>query len=646
MQLSVIIINYNVKYFLEQCLHSVQKAMHFIDGEIIVIDNNSTDDSFSFFQNKFNEVHFIWNQTNVGFAKANNQALTIAHGEYILFLNPDTLIPEDCFEKCITFIQSKGNNCAIGIKMLDGSGKFLKESKRAFPDPVTSLYKLSGFARLFPHSQTFSRYHLGHLDENKNHEIDVLAGAFIMMPKNILKQINGFDEDFFMYGEDVDLSFRIQKAGYKNYYFSESCVIHFKGESTKKGSLNYVKMFYKAMSIFVKKHYGGSKAGLFNILIQFAIMMRALFAAFVRFLKWIGLPVIDACIILMSFYLVKLFWSAYIKQEINYSPNMLIIAFPAFTFLFLVASWISGLYDNGYKQSRLNKSTLISMLVILSAYSLLPERLRFSRGILLFGSITAFLFMTIVRQLLIKWKIIVAAAEGDENKRIVIAGSLEEFKEVRHFLEMPVKKESVLGRIGTSEIEEENTIGRFENLHELMRSYPMDEIIFCEGVLSFKKIIDSLCAVPQGISIKFFAKGSYTIIGSDDRNTAGAIISKEENYRLDDAVYRRSKYFFDLLLCLFFIITFPIHFILKKRPVTFFKNVFCVFFQKKTWVGYAAFENYLPEIKPGIITTTGLPHSLNHFPRETLCATDKIYAKNYHVFFDLKLIRKHYRLLS
>jgi GT2 family glycosyltransferase len=239
-----------------------------IEGEIFVVDNNSADRSKDFFYNKFSSVNFIWNTANEGFARANNKALKLVKGRYILFLNPDTIVPEDCFEKCISFLKSKKDETALGIRMIDGSGKFLKESKRAFPSPVTSLYKLFGLSRLFPASPVFSKYHLGHLDENISHEVDVLAGAFMMIPKKIIDTVGGFDESFFMYGEDVDLSYRIQKAGYKNYYFAESTIVHFKGESTKKGSLNYVKMFYKAMSVFVKKHYGGTKAGMFNFLIQ------------------------------------------------------------------------------------------------------------------------------------------------------------------------------------------------------------------------------------------------------------------------------------------------------------------------------------------------------------------------------------------
>ncbi|MEO6541840.1 MAG: glycosyltransferase family 2 protein, partial [Ferruginibacter sp.] len=238
MQLSVIIVNYNVKYFLEQCLYSVQKACLGIDAEIIVTDNNSSDGSRAFLEPAFPAVNFIWNTNNLGFAKANNQALAMAKGDLILFLNPDTILPEDSIQNCLQFFNLNKKAGALGIHMVDGSGNFLKESKRAFPSPLTSLYKLTGLTRLFPHSKIFARYHLGHLSEHENHEVDVLAGAFIMMPRKVLEEIGNFDEQFFMYGEDVDLSFRIQKAGYKNYYFAESSIIHFKGESTKRGSLN------------------------------------------------------------------------------------------------------------------------------------------------------------------------------------------------------------------------------------------------------------------------------------------------------------------------------------------------------------------------------------------------------------------------
>ncbi len=278
MKISIIIVNYNVKHFLEQCLCSVIKASKEINTEIFVVDNNSTDGSKDFFRGRFDNVRFIWCKENQGFSKANNLALKMAVGHYILFLNPDTIIPEDCLEKCLAYFQLKQEIGAMGIRMIDGRGKFLKESKRGFPSPFVSLCKLSGLTALFPSSPYFARYYLGHLDQYKNHEVDVLAGAFMLVKKSILDKAGGFDERFFMYGEDVDLSYRIQKEGFKNIYFSESTIIHFKGESTRKGSLKYVRLFYGAMILFVKKHYSNGISNFYKVVIQLAIWVKLLFA--------------------------------------------------------------------------------------------------------------------------------------------------------------------------------------------------------------------------------------------------------------------------------------------------------------------------------------------------------------------------------
>lgn len=646
MLLSVIIVNYNVKYFLEHCLWSVVKAMENIDGEIFVIDNNSTDGSKDFFLDKFPGVTFIWNTENEGFAKANNKALREATGNYILFLNPDTIVPEDCFNKCLSFIKSKGDLVALGIKMIDGSGKFLKESKRSFPSPMTSLFKLCGLARLFPKSKVFSKYHLGFLDEHISHEVDVLAGAFMIIPKKILEATGTFDESFFMYGEDIDLSYRIQKAGYKNYYFAGSSIIHFKGESTKKGSLNYVKIFYKAMSVFVKKHYGGPKAGVFILLIQVAIFLRAVLAATARFLKWIGLPVIDAGMILLSFWIVKFFWSSFVKREVNYSPNLLIIAFAAFTALFLAASYFAGLYDNGFKQSRLNKSTATAILVLLSVYSLLPESLRFSRGILFFGSLMAFFLMTVVRWLLLHWNIIESVGESDEINQTVIAGTESDFNEVNALLQEAGMQERVLGRIEPGEIAKLKTIGTFNNLRSLLRLYPVKEIIFCEGNLSFKKIIEVLPAMPLHLRVKLFAARTHTLIGSSRKDEAGNYLSKDSDFRLYQAVSLRNKTMADVIIAFLFLVTFPLHFIIKARPLVFFKNVINVFLLKKTWIGYALSEKDLPPLKAGVLTSTGLPAFLNTLPDKSLQAADILYAKSFTIVNDVKIIWLNYKLLS
>lgn len=270
MKLSVIIINYNVKALLEQCLHAVQHAAG--EKEVIVIDNHSTDGSREFFPNTFPGIQFIWNKENTGFAKACNQGASLARGDYLLFLNPDTVIPENCLEKCLSFFVAHPDAGALGIKMLDSNGNFLKESKRSFPSPLISFYKLSGLSYLFPGSKIFSRYHLAHLDKDKDHPVPILCGAFMMLPKKLFDEVGGFDERFFMYAEDIDLSYRIIQAGYQNYYIGTSHITHLKGKSTPK-DLKYVKHFYKAMALFAEKYYG--KKSFKTYFLKAAIIIRA-----------------------------------------------------------------------------------------------------------------------------------------------------------------------------------------------------------------------------------------------------------------------------------------------------------------------------------------------------------------------------------
>ncbi|HRS54762.1 MAG TPA: glycosyltransferase family 2 protein, partial [Bacteroidales bacterium] len=232
MKLSIVIVNYNVKYFLAQCLSSVEKAIENIDAEIFVVDNNSVDGSVQMIKNKFPKIHLISNNKNVGFAKANNQAIKLAKGQYILLLNPDTVLETDTLLKVVNFMDEHPDAGALGVKMVNGKGKFLPESKRSLPTPWVAFYKISGLSSIFPKSKIFGKYHLGYLDKNKINKVDVLSGAFMLIRKEVLDKIGLLDENFFMYGEDIDISYRITQAGYNNYYYPETRIIHYKGEST------------------------------------------------------------------------------------------------------------------------------------------------------------------------------------------------------------------------------------------------------------------------------------------------------------------------------------------------------------------------------------------------------------------------------
>ncbi|MEM9023606.1 MAG: glycosyltransferase family 2 protein, partial [Bacteroidota bacterium] len=311
MKLSVIIVNYNVKYFLEQCLESVRHAAQRVPTEVLVVDNNSVDGSEAMVQEKFPEVRFIANQKNVGFSRANNQGIRASTGEYVLLLNPDTVVEEDTFEKVVHFMDEHPDAGGLGVQMIDGKGGFLPESKRGLPTPAVAFYKIFGLATLFPRSKKFGQYHLGFLDQQQVHAIDVLSGAFMLLRREALDKTGLLDEAFFMYGEDIDLSYRITQAGYRNYYFPHTRIIHYKGESTKKSSINYVFVFYNAMVIFAKKHFSQQNATLFSVLINLAIYFRAFLAILTRFLKRSFVPAIDFLSIWGGLYGIKELYRAF-----------------------------------------------------------------------------------------------------------------------------------------------------------------------------------------------------------------------------------------------------------------------------------------------------------------------------------------------
>ncbi|MEG2573478.1 MAG: glycosyltransferase family 2 protein [Bacteroides sp.] len=279
MQLSVVIVNYNVKYFVEQCLASVLKATEGLATEIFVVDNASSDESLEYLSPRFSTVHFIANKENIGFSRANNIAISQSIGEYVLLLNPDTILGENTLKDCLRQMQQYPNTGGIGVKMLGTDGSFALESRRGFPSPMTSFYKMSGLCSLFPYSRRFGKYYLRFLDEKEVNRIDVISGAFMFLRRSALDKSGLLDETFFMYGEDIDLSYRIKLSGYENYYLPFSPILHYKGESTKKDSFKYVYVFYDAMIIFFKKHFPH-----YSVFFVFAVKMVVGFRAFISLL--------------------------------------------------------------------------------------------------------------------------------------------------------------------------------------------------------------------------------------------------------------------------------------------------------------------------------------------------------------------------
>lgn len=639
--LSVIIVNYNVKYFLEQCLHSVLKAAADVETEVVVVDNHSTDESLPYLAPRFPEVKFIRSNANAGFAKACNRGLAEASGKYILFLNPDTLVAEDSFATSIRFFEEHSDCGALGVKMIDGSGAFLKESKRAFPSPLTSLFKLFGFARLFPTSKLFSRYHLGHLDKEQNHEVDVLAGAYLMVRQDVLKKIGSFDEAFFMYGEDVDLSYRIQKAGFKNYYVADTTIIHFKGESTKRGSLNYVRMFYYAMSVFVKKHYGGVKAGVFHFSIQAAIWIRAMIAALTKAIVFIGIPVIDAVFILLSFWLVKELWATLVRTDTVYPNKLLFVSFPVFTLVYLTAAYYAGLYDRYYKLSNLVRSTLTATVTLLTLYALLPESLRFSRAIVLLGALLAFVLIMAERYLLVKAGLLLQPPDASSRPHILIAASVNEYNAVQTFLQKKGFGERIIGRVGINGASED-MIAHVDKLDAIAKTLQAKELILCAGNLSYKRMISLTETLQKGLKFRYHALGSCSIVGSDTSTSSGEILSTETSFAIANASNRRLKRLIDTVTAVFFLLSFPLQLFLVEAPLQFLRNCVAVLAGRRTWVGYSKPSSSLPGLRPGILAPNGKKQPVGEPATENRQLLDYWYARNYDPLQDVKTIFRHY----
>lgn len=384
--LLIVIVSYKVKAFLAQTLLSVQSALEGINSTVRVVDNCSNDGTVEYIRSNFPWVELIACQKNLGFSGGNNLGLQdIKQYKYVLLLNPDTVVPEGCLRECISFMEQHPKAGALGVKMVDGEGNFLPESKRGLPTPIVAFYKIIGLNKLFPNSKTFARYYLGHLSENEVQEVEILSGAFMFFRSETLQQVGLLDEAFFMYGEDIDLSYRILLAGYQNYYLPSPTIIHYKGESTKKDSLRYVKIFYEAMAIFAQKHFFKKSPTLINWAIELAIIFRATLAAFRRFIKTVRYPLIDGSIIAIGMFVLKEYWQANHKRVPgDYPPDFMLLVVPAYILIWLSCVWLSG----GYRKKVQFQDFIYGIgigTVVISAVTNFFDNFRFSKALILLG---------------------------------------------------------------------------------------------------------------------------------------------------------------------------------------------------------------------------------------------------------------------
>ncbi len=662
MILSIIIVNYNVQYFLEQCLLSVEKALMDIEAEIFVVDNNSVDNSVLMVREKFPKIKLIENKKNTGFAVANNQAIKKAKGKYILLLNPDTVVREDTFKKCIGFMEAHEDAGGLGVKMIDGSGNFLPESKRGFPSPFVAFSKTFGLSKLFPKSKIFNKYHLGYLNKDETHEVDVLAGAFMLLRKSVLDKIGLLDETFFMYGEDIDLSYRIVKAGYKNYYFAETTIIHYKGESTKRGSLNYVRTFYNAMIIFAKKHFQGGQAKLFIALIYGAIYFRAGLTLGNNFFRKAALPILDALLLFGGLLFLKYFWARYYYDDPGYyDPTFVFFNIPFYTIIWLGSVFFTGGYDERYNLRRLVRGLVIGTVVLSAVYGYLPLHLRPSRAIVLLGAVWAVVGLTGLRMMIH----FLRQGNFDVGKpranNLVIVGSAEESERVQQLLGRAQVQKNLIGSVSPKKTEDVKTyLADISRLEEVVQIFKVDEVIFCSRDVSAENIMKWMTQLGTDVEYKIVPKESISIIGSSSKNTSGELYTIDIRYKIATPMARRNKRLLDSLLAICFLLLAIGLVFFVKRPLSFVRNIVQVLAGKKTWVGYSIGSlqsavgdqvqtverpELLPKLKTGVLSPLDDLGKMD-LDNATVQRLNFLYAKDYDIGRDLEIIWKGFRNLG
>jgi len=647
LKLSVIIVNYNVEYFLEQCLNSVYKALKLVQGEVFVVDNNSIDGSVEMVKQKFPQVHLISNTVNTGFSVANNQAIKQAKGEYILLLNPDTIVEEDTFKQVIDFMDKHPEAGGLGVKMIDGKGIFLPESKRGLPTPEVAFYKIFGLSKLFPKSKKFGKYHLSYLSNDDIHQIDVLSGAFMLMRKQTLDKIGLLDEAFFMYGEDIDLSYRIILGGYKNYYYPKTRIIHYKGESTKKSSVNYVFVFYNAMIIFAQKHFSQKNAKLFSFLINLAIYFRASIALFHRFIKKIALPLIDLTITTLVLFTITTVYQNY--QQIKF-PDFAQKTLVAYAVIWLLSILFSGGYDKPIKLIKYLIGVSIGTGIILMIYALLPKDFQFSRLIILIGGGTTLLYY-IISRLILHFVLPSHRIGGAKQKKIAIVGDQQEVERVHHIIKNTLNKVQDVFYVSANQQKPNSQfIGTFNQLDQVIDIHKINEVIFCAKNVTAEQTINQMLALDkQNVEFKISQPESAFIIGSNSIDTQGDLYVMDIN-QIDKPANKRNKRMLDLFLSFFMLLLSPFTLLFYKQKKQYLSNMLKVLLGGLSFVGYTKINHSsnlkLPKIKQGILNTKDMINAKAKLDHNAISRLNLIYAKNHSALSDLKIILKNLKNLD
>jgi O-antigen biosynthesis protein len=649
--LSIIIVNYNVKEFLLNLLDSIRKATPNLSSEIIIVDNASDDGSVEAVKEKFPNVNLIVSEKNLGFGRANNLAMEVAKGKYFLLLNPDTIVREDSFSKMIEFFEANPKAGIGGCKVLNPDGTLQLACRRSFPGPWTSFTKVMGLSTIFPKNRLFARYNLTYLDENQTYEVDAVSGAFLMMRKELYQKIGGFDKEFFMYGEDLDLCYRAQKAGYGVFYVHTTQIIHYKGESTKRSSLDETKVFYDAMHLFVKKHLSSSM--LVGSILQSAIFFRKLIAfANVYRLAILAISVDFITYLFALRFAEKIYASPHWPGfPMEYKPWVYI--FPA------VAQIIFSMMVGAYKKNSLsNLKSVFALLygmVIISAATFFVKQFAFSRAVVLITYIICLVVFMLWR-VAVKMIFKIGLETNIRKSRTLIVGNEQKSEELAVKLRTTFTRlYHIIGFIGLTrksigeKISGYKILGTVENIKKIISDEKIDRVIFASEDLSFNQMFTVVSAC-QGENVEFLVAGKELdyLVSKSSITMLDDIPLLKVNYNISSFTSRWTKRLLDLVLGIIILfLVYPFIYLFKKFNskknglTQFILSVPNVITGEKSFVGPKE-SSYWAELYVGKIGLTGFwfIEDIPMTDTEEVKKLDIFYAKNQNIWLDLEILGK------
>lgn len=638
--LTIIIVNYNVRDFLLQCLRSIERAATQLDVEVIVVDNHSTDGSVEYLRPLFPHVTWIESRENLGFGRGNNVGIMQAQGNYTLLLNPDTILSEDTLDVMKEYMDTHPEVGIAGCKVLNADGSFQVQCRRGFPTPWASFCKLFGLQKLFPTSPLFARYNQTFRSENDEYYVDALIGAFMFCRTPMLQALGGFDEDFFMYGEDLDLCFRASNAGWKTAYYPKTTTLHFKGESTRRSSMNEVKVFYEAMVIFARKHYGRSK--LFLFLLQAGIWLRSLIAYASKSGSVVIIFLLDILLLNASLLLAThLRFGHYLAFPSFAYPVVFLAVTAAFVFSMLA---VEGYYEGKYPIRKVISGLMVAFFA-LSSLTYFFKEYAFSRGVLLM-----MIAFTLIGAVLVRWGIGLwnSLNRTTGMRRIGIVGMNDNAAGIiRRITERESGQSTVVGMISTEIHRMVETyssypvIGNYEYIQKLIADFQLTEIIITDPGIAIETLAVSGTLQPH---IKVHTAENYeelivSRLVAEVTGTKPAL----PNLRLMTFRNRVVKRGIDILGSVFLLtVGLPLVFLLAQNTQSTLHGLWSVLTGRKSLVGvYPTESSSIPYGKIGLISLAGL----NSTPALSASAIEELnryYAEKYSFSLDLDICLKLY----